>query len=273
MAGAWNNGCAHYRCKLKTADARLAAAGHPNSIYVREDKILDNLDHWLDGLFAAERREATVEALYDAGADPGTEARRRAAQDQLRTCDDWLATYRAALEAGADPAMVTRWIAEVTAERTRHEIAVNHVTGKRRLTRDQIAALVDQMAGITDLLRRADPRDRAAVYDQLGLKLTYKNKERLVVAETGLTGHGDFQCVRGGSWTRSLRTRCIRVCMRSKLVGTQRIRQRLTSLDQAMPEVLATFPPTIHLAEVQAILSCSSPKSTISFKVPPNAAT
>jgi site-specific DNA recombinase len=56
MAGSWNNGRAHYRCKLTTADTQLAHSGHAPSIYVREDKILDRLDHWLADLFTPARR-------------------------------------------------------------------------------------------------------------------------------------------------------------------------------------------------------------------------
>ena len=41
MVGSWNNGRAHYRCKLTLADAALARAGHPSTVYVREDKIVD----------------------------------------------------------------------------------------------------------------------------------------------------------------------------------------------------------------------------------------
>jgi hypothetical protein len=130
---------------------------------------------WLDGLFATGRRDATVDALYDAGTDPATQARRAAVTARLYAGDQKLAAYRAALEAGADPAVVTGWIAEITAERTRHQIELDQVTGWPRLTRTQIAVLVDQMASIAALLRRADPRDRVAVYDQLGLRLTYKS--------------------------------------------------------------------------------------------------
>jgi hypothetical protein len=64
MDGSWNNQCNHYRCKLTAADTPLAAAGHPPSVYVREDKILDRLDPWPDDLFAVSRRAGTIEALH-----------------------------------------------------------------------------------------------------------------------------------------------------------------------------------------------------------------
>jgi site-specific DNA recombinase len=94
---------------------------------------------------------------------------------------DRVATYRAALEAGADPRVVTGWIAEVTAERQRHEIERSRSEGQTRLSRNQIATLVDQLTTITALLKNADPRDRAEVYAQLGLRLTYDDTKHLGV--------------------------------------------------------------------------------------------
>jgi site-specific DNA recombinase len=199
MVGAWNNNRAHYRCKLTVADAHLAAAGHPASIYVGEDKIVDRLDDWLGHLFSPVQRQETIDALHDAGEDPTTAARRRAIQDQLRSCDDRLTKYRAALEAGTDPTVVAGWVAEVTAQRTRWEIEMNRAHGRPRLTKEQVGSLVDQMAGIADLLQKAHPADRAEIYNQLGLRLTYRNKERLVIAEAQPESAWSYLGVRGGT--------------------------------------------------------------------------
>ena len=199
MAGSWNTDRAHYRCKLTAADGDLLASGHPASIYVREDRIVDRLDTWLGDLLGSQKRTATIDALYDAGDDPATVARRRALQAGLRSCQDRLDSYRRALEAGADPAVVTGWIAEVTAERTRHEIDLARLAGRTRLTRDQITALVDQLAGLAAILRHADPRDRAEIYRQLQLRLTYQQERKIIVAELDQTGHGGNSGVRGGT--------------------------------------------------------------------------
>ena len=75
MEGSWNNNRAHYRCQVKPADIALAAAGHPASIYVREDKIVDRIDDWLQGLFSPQTRERTIDTLYRAGEDPAATAR------------------------------------------------------------------------------------------------------------------------------------------------------------------------------------------------------
>jgi site-specific DNA recombinase len=51
------------------------------------------------------------------------------------------------------------------------------------MTEDEIATLVTAAGAILDVLRRADGRDKAAVYRQLGLKLTYQADPKHVIAE------------------------------------------------------------------------------------------
>ncbi len=199
MVGSWNNERSHYRCKLKTADRELAATGHPSAIYVREDKILDPLDHWLEQLFAPRYQPRMIDTLYMAGDDPVTAAQPEAMSSRLRTSDDRLSKYRSALEAGADPAIVASWIAEVTAERTRCTIDLERLTGAKRLSRDQIAALIEQFAQLTRLLKDADPADRAELYQQLGLRLAYDNEKRLVMAEARPHQAWSKLSVRGGT--------------------------------------------------------------------------
>ena len=47
----------------------------------------------------------------------------------------------------------------------------------------------------------ADPADKAEIYSQLGLRLTYQPGQRIVRAEAhlGQTPHWDFDSVRGGT--------------------------------------------------------------------------
>jgi site-specific DNA recombinase len=60
-------------------------------VYLREDALTDPLDTWLASAFAPHRIEQTITAMAE--------------------CDAKLERYRAALDAGADPAVVTGWIA------------------------------------------------------------------------------------------------------------------------------------------------------------------
>lgn len=74
----------------------------------------------------------------------------------MRAADTGQLEHRAALEAGASPEIVTAWINET-----------------------QVNALGELMT----VLREADPADKAEVYQQLGLSLTYDPAAKRVKAE------------------------------------------------------------------------------------------
>ncbi len=67
------------------------------------------------------------------------------------------------------------------------------------MTREQIASHVTALGDILAVLRDADPADKAEIYSQLGLRLTYQPGQRIVRAEAHLdqTPHWDFDSVRG----------------------------------------------------------------------------
>jgi hypothetical protein len=67
----------------------------------------------------------------------------------------------------------------------------------------EIKSIVDRLADIARVLIEADPEDRAEVFRQLGLKLTYHPRRRLVEANVQLAQFGFFDGVRGP--TRTLR--------------------------------------------------------------------
>ncbi len=78
-------------------------------------RALDPLDTWLAQAFAPHRIEQSLTALEDAQPDdaPALEAAQRA----IAECDRKLARHRAALEAGADPALVVAWSHQVHQQR------------------------------------------------------------------------------------------------------------------------------------------------------------
>ncbi|WP_026189944.1 hypothetical protein [Salinispora mooreana] len=113
-----------------------------------------------------------------------------------------LERYRAALDAGADPTVVTAWITQTQADRARAEAELHALAGTtpHRLTRAEITALVTALGDIAAVLRDADPADKAKVYRQLGLRLNYQPETQTVRAEVNLSAHrGEMVCVRGGT--------------------------------------------------------------------------
>lgn len=82
----------------------------PSAVYLREDQLLPQLDAWLAGLFSPDALPQTVRDLH--AAQPDEPKPDEAAQQEIAECDAKLKQHRAALEAGADPVLVTSWIKE-----------------------------------------------------------------------------------------------------------------------------------------------------------------
>ncbi|MEH0985338.1 hypothetical protein [Micromonospora sp. CPCC 205556] len=93
-------------------------------------------------------------------------------------------------------------IAQTQAERARAEADLHANAGitPRRMSRAEITALVTALGDITTVLRDADLADKAEVYRQLGLRLTYQPETQTVRAAVNLSAHrGVMVCVRGGT--------------------------------------------------------------------------
>lgn len=97
-----------------------------------------------------------------------------------------LARYRTALEAGTDPQLVATWTAEVQAAKAQAMASSRKATSRRRMTKQEIRDLVTALGNIRAVLADAEPADKAEVYRQLGLKLTYDPGKRTVGAEIAL---------------------------------------------------------------------------------------
>jgi site-specific DNA recombinase len=82
--------------------------------------------------------------------------------------------------------LVTSWMKETQAKRAAAKARINTAgkPGRRRMTRDEITSLVKTLGEVIQVLKDADPADKAEIYSQLGLTLTYHPNEKRVVAET-----------------------------------------------------------------------------------------
>ena len=129
-------------------------------------------------IFAPHRLTQTIRQMQ-AAQDPGPAVHTPSGQDTealIVGCDARLARYQAALDAGADPKAVAEWTRQVQAERAdvlaraasqdRHKPA-------RRLTEDDIRTVITGLGDLRDVVRDAEPVLKAAIYEQLGLKVTY----------------------------------------------------------------------------------------------------
>ncbi|MEN3608369.1 recombinase family protein [Plantactinospora sp. ZYX-F-223] len=197
MVGSFNNNRNHYRCTYAAEYADAHAIAHPRSLYIREDKIVELIDPWIGRAFRPTNLRSTLQAMVDTQHSDTDQHRLAAARGKITTCDTKLDRYRAALEAGTDPVLVQRWTTQVQAEKSVAEAELRQLTARRAMTPDEINTIVEALNGITAILRTAEPADKAEVYRQLGLKLTYKPGPRIIEAEAEPSGSCISLCPRG----------------------------------------------------------------------------
>lgn len=117
---------------------------------------------------------------------------------KIAECDAKLAQYRAVLDAGASPATVAAWIAETEAARASCALEMRRNATRPRMSEAEIKAIVDKLADIARVLHDADSDDKAEVFRQPGLKLTYHPGRQLVQARVEIPQHWQIDSVRGG---------------------------------------------------------------------------
>ncbi len=174
MHGATLKGKPYYRCNTQRPD--YADTGHPRTTAIREERILDALDPWLDQLTGPAPRDTTIAAIL--GADtavapepPEVQTARRALRDLPGELDRVLSAIRA----GMDPNL-----AVTTTKQIQRDLAVadavvsaweqNHDTPSP-LTADEISEALDHAGNLTAILSEAERETRARLHQALDLEL------------------------------------------------------------------------------------------------------
>ncbi len=195
---------AYYRCRYPQEYALANTIRHPANVFVREDIILPALDKWIARALAPPQLSDTLQAMATAQASPSSDdlavSQARRAIDESNTK---LAHYRAALDAGADPVVVTGWIAQAQAEKTTAERKLREARKEeeRTLTREEISTMVETLGDVASALAEAEPAEKADLYRQLNLRLTYQPTTSTVRADMKIstTYCGVMDRVRGGT--------------------------------------------------------------------------
>lgn len=202
MQGHWASSAPYYRCRFPAEYAIANHVSHPLNVTLRQDALLRPLDRWPGRKFGPPYLPTTIDELIASSAH-GIEPQAIDGEigAKIIDCDRKLARYRAALDAGAEPTSLVRWITETETERTRYEAlrrAIPHHP-KPRMTKDQLAKVVEDLADLIAVVRDADPADKSEIYTRLGLRLAYKPQDRTVRAgaHIGADSHWHFDGVRG----------------------------------------------------------------------------
>ena len=213
MQGQYSNQAPYYRCRYPKEYALASHVRHPGNVYLREADVLPAIDRWLLVIFAPHRLEQTIHEMQ-AAQDPPPALLTLPGQDTqalIASCDARLARYQAALDAGADPKAVAEWTRQVQAERSA-VLARDASRGRhkpaRQLTEDDIRALITGLGDLHDVIHHAEPAVKAAIYEQLGLKVTYPPGQDKLRADVTISPetfapkseqYGEMGRVRGGT--------------------------------------------------------------------------
>ncbi|MGW1913125.1 recombinase family protein [Streptomyces sp. NPDC002076] len=178
----------YYRCEFKEEEAALYPdLTHPRTVYLRGDIVCQALDRWIARAFAPDRLSATIEALTHASAAASTAEPQSPEQAQARQaikeCERRLARYQAALDAGADPAVVTRWINEAQRDKDAAQKKLDAhpaVTRKKQSPLDarQIREITESLGDIAQRIQRAAVEKKGPLYDALGITISYEHATR-----------------------------------------------------------------------------------------------
>jgi hypothetical protein len=144
LQGHWVHAQPYYRCSFPPEYQAATGLAHSRTVYLREVDLLPHLDGWLAGLFDPDRLDDTLDALEQASHDQTATAQQLGAAEQaIVDCQRQLTQYRAALDAGSDPAVVTGWINEATATKATAEAerARLRATAPKPLSRNELRAL------------------------------------------------------------------------------------------------------------------------------------
>ncbi|MGW5433608.1 zinc ribbon domain-containing protein [Streptomyces sp. NPDC004059] len=178
----------YYRCEFKEEEAALYPdLTHPRTVYLREDIVCQALDEWIARAFAPDRLSATIEALTHASAaastvEPHTPEQAQARQ-AIKECERRLVRYQAALDAGADPAVVTQWINEAQRDRDAAQKKLDPkpaVTRKKQspLDAQQIRQITESLGDIAQRIQTAAVEKKGPLYDALGITISYEHATR-----------------------------------------------------------------------------------------------
>jgi hypothetical protein len=190
MEAAWRNGHVYYLCRYRHGQPR--PDDHPTTAYIREDALLRTVDRWLVRVFDPDHLDDTIDTLAAADRntyeerDDSLRSRRDDATKTLAECDKELVAYRAALKEGADPAVVTKWIAETQAERlaTQRALTLPSASGATpAMTREDLLQLIDTLGDVIAAVVTAEPAEKAAVDSELGVTIMYDPATHTAVAE------------------------------------------------------------------------------------------
>ena len=193
MHGATLKNKPYYRCNAQRPD--YADTEHPKTTAVREERILDAVDDWLNQLADSRHRNATIASVLAADAAGSPERPEvRTARRALATLPVELDRVLAAIRAGMDANLAAATTKQIQLDLASAESTViaweqQHRT-VRSLSASDVAAALDHAGDLAKILKDAEREARARLYRTRGLELLLDPVGNRVEARLQLSGGG-----------------------------------------------------------------------------------
>ena len=164
-----------YRCRV-SSDYTSPLKDHPPCLSVREDRLLVHIDQWLSKLFTPENIEATAASIVTADSEGRREDPEVArARITLVESERKLAKHLDGLEAGIPAEVIAPRIAATQREKAAAEaVLASAPPTPQPLTFDEVIETLSMLRDLPELLGAIEQADRAALYQALGLHVTYR---------------------------------------------------------------------------------------------------
>ncbi|GLZ37168.1 recombinase [Actinokineospora sp. NBRC 105648] len=198
MQGATIRRGAYYRCTARTmAPGSAALAGHPKTVNLREDAVVDVVNDWIGGLFHPDNVDHTVATLLGAQPDVTGRASREDAKARKADAEGRLRRFQAAIAAGVDPTAMVEAINQAQAERAAAQAEIDNAPASGALDPAEIYAMIDSLGDIGATLKDAKPEGLNRLYRELDLSMVYKPEEQAI--DVTACPRVASACVRGGT--------------------------------------------------------------------------
>jgi site-specific DNA recombinase len=164
-----------YRCRV-SSDYASPLKDHSPCLSVREDRLLAHIDQWLSKLFTPENIEATATSIVTADSEDRREDPEVArARITLVESERKLAKHLDGLEAGIPAEVIAPRIAAAQREKAAAEaVLASAPPTPQPLTLDEVIETLSMLRDLPELLGAVEQADRAALYQALGLRITYR---------------------------------------------------------------------------------------------------
>jgi hypothetical protein len=102
------------------------------------------------------------------------------AKRRISDCDRKLKQYKATLDAGGDPAVVSEWIRQTQGERNTALAMMRQADAKPRISRDQIVRTINNLGDMAQALHDGSADRKSEVYRSIGLRATFNPEAKKV---------------------------------------------------------------------------------------------